>query len=259
MVSLGIAVFLAVVGFGLLFLVMRVLPSIPGKVWDRSWAARRRRAVDSLANRYGFQRCSPSQLEAVFELTPPETALRELRFGGLRGFDNVVCGSWRGLQMTAADYFRVTVDHAGGRTYWWYAVALTELGVALPYLEIDPVGALERPVEGLFRLEEKGSAALKRLVGKEPEPGPSEGEVRFESKEFSRAFQVTAADPQYAHELVDADMMAWLLGTGGRYSFAVLGSQVLTYTRHHGWKMAEFPLLLDALADFCARIPRPPR
>lgn len=61
-------------------------------------------------------------------------------------------------------------------------------------------------------------------------------------------------DRRFAHALVDARMMAWLLDEAGSYAFEVCGPWVLAY----GPRVAPDDVagMLDRAVDFVANIPR---
>lgn len=155
--------------------------------------------------------------------------------GDGRGTENLVWGTWQGLGVKEIDYwyYEESTDHEGrrSRTYHRFSCALTEITAACPHLAIARETFLTRLADHAgFR------------------------DIEFESEEFNRAFNVKAADPKFASDVVDPRMMQWLLYAGPDFGYEIAGPFVLSYTRR--LRPHEIERLLGCLKGFLEHIPR---
>jgi hypothetical protein len=157
-----------------------------------------------------------------------------LQAGDGRGVENVLWGSWEGLEIRAFDYwyYEESTDSEGhtSRSYHRFDCVLAPVDAACPPLRIGE--------ENLFT----------RLAG-----ALSFDDFRFESEEFNRRFHVKGPDAHFATALCDARMMEWLLANGDGHAFEVVGARLLCSRR-----LVEPAALLDLFATakaFRERIP----
>lgn len=155
--------------------------------------------------------------------------------GDGRGCENVVTGTWEGLDVRVADYWYYerssNGDGGSSKTYYRFSVVLAAVDAQLPGVRVEKENILTRLADNL---------ALRDL--------------QFESEEFNREFDVKAEDREFAYKLLDARMMDWLLRSAGRHCYEVRGPWVLGYCKQ--LPVAEVPTLLAAVQGFVAHIPR---
>jgi hypothetical protein len=157
-----------------------------------------------------------------------------LQAGDGRGVENVLWGTWEGLEIRAFDYwyYEESTDSEGhtSRSYHRFDCALAPIEAACPPLRIGEENLLTRLAGAL-----------------------SFDDIRFESEEFNRRFQVKGPDAHFATALCDARMMDWLLANGDGHAFELTGARLLCSRR-----LVEPAELLDLFAiakAFRERIP----
>jgi hypothetical protein len=214
----GILVFVGIVAF------------IVGCIWLGIYAKKqRRRALAAIAAKLGLQysRDDPYALDnfpfALFEK------------GDGRGCNNVLAGSWQGLDVRAFDYwyYDETTSSKGGssRSYHFFSCVETTLDMVASHVTLTH--------ETLFtRLADHIGFA----------------DIQFESEQFNRMFRVKCDDSKFATDLVDARMMQWLLATQGAWSFELLDNSVLLYSNRLAPQ--KVPLMLVAMQQFLQHVPR---
>lgn len=157
------------------------------------------------------------------------------RRGDGRGAENVLTGQWAGLRVVAADYWYYTEsDDSRGRssrTYKRFSVVIVRIDADLPGVLIERENILTRLADGLGM-----------------------DDIRFESEDFNRAFNVRADDREFAYKLIDARMMAWLLAECGGVCVEVHGPDVLMWCKR--LPPAELAPLLDRAKGFVDKVPR---
>jgi hypothetical protein len=167
---------------------------------------RRQRELAAVAAQHGLD----------FSVDDPFGTLDEpfslLRRGDGRGVENVLWGTWQGLEARAFDYwyYEESTDAKGhtSRSYSRYDCVLAPVDARCPRLAIAEENLLTRIADALtFR------------------------DVEFESEEFNRRFNVTGDDPRFATALCDARMMRWLLDHGDGYGFELVGDRMLCWCR----------------------------
>lgn len=174
-----------------------------------------------------------------FSLADPHAIDRlDFKLFGLgdgRGCENVVTGTWQGLDVRIADYwyYETSHDSDGGssRTYHRFSIVLAAVGAWLPAVQVAKENLLTRLADHLAMRD-----------------------IEFESQEFNRLFNVKAGDREFAYKLLDARMLEWLLATAGPHCYEVGGAWVLGYCKR--LPVAELPTLLHAVKGFVDRIPR---
>jgi hypothetical protein len=189
---------------------------------------KRQRELMALAHAHGLD----------FAVDDPFGTLREpftlLEKGDGRGVENVLWGESHGLDVRAFDYwfYEESTDANGrtSRTTSRFCCALVPVDAACPRLAIEEENVLTRLADAL-----------------------TFDDIGFESEEFNRRFDVRSDDGRFAHALIDARMMAWLLGHGDGYGFEVVGNGLLCWIRRVS--PASFVHLLGTAKGFRDRIP----
>jgi hypothetical protein len=175
--------------------------------WWR-WEAKRRRqeAFSLLATQLGLQHANHDPFGLLHE---PFAILRK---GDGRGIDHVVWGEWQGMPLRAFDYwyYDESTDSNGHRskTYYRFSCVLSPIEASCAPLAVEPENVFTR-LKDVLTLRD----------------------IDFESEEFNRAFEVRCDDRRFAHTLIDARMIAWLLANGRQLSFEVVGDRVLCYRK----------------------------
>jgi hypothetical protein len=169
----------------------------------------------------------------LFDLLSLPFAL--LSRGEGRGVENVLSGTWQGIDLKEFDYwyYEETRDSKGNRsrTYHRFSCVVTELPVASPGLSISKENIFTRMADGLgFR------------------------DIDFELEEFNRAFQVKGEDRKFANDLIDSRMMRWLLSAGRGWGFDLSGPYLMCSCKKR--RPAELVSLLETLRAFRENIPR---
>jgi hypothetical protein len=163
---------------------------------------RRRLGFQTMARQLGLD----YTLQDTFGLLGYPFAL--FQQGDGRGIENVVSGTWQGLDVRAFDYwyYEESTDSNGhrSRSYYRFDCAIVPLEASCPELSIGH--------ENVFT----------RLAG-----ALSFHDIEFEDERFNHAFNVRGTDRKFANDLVDARMMAWLLAHASDYGFEVVGNRVL--------------------------------
>jgi hypothetical protein len=151
-----------------------------------------------------------------FSIDDPFDTLGEpfplLRRGDGRGVENVLWGTWQGLEIRAFDYwyYEESTDSKGhtSRSYARFDCVLTRIDASCPALHISEENVFTRLADALtFR------------------------DIEFESDAFNRRFTVKGADERFATAFCDARMMDWLLRHGDGYAFEVVGDRLLCSCR----------------------------
>ena len=179
------------------------------------------------------------QLGLEFALTDPFDTLSEplplLHKGDGRGVENVLWGTWGGIECRAFDYwyYDESTDSKGNRsrTYHRFSCVLSPVDAACSPLALTPENVLTRIGDhmGLHDIE-------------------------LESEEFNRAFTVKSPDRKFAVDFCDARMMQWLLAHGEGFSFEVAGDRLLASCRRR--VPTELTVLLGTMKTFREHIPR---
>ena len=155
--------------------------------------------------------------------------------GDGRGCENVVSGTWQGLDVRVADYwyYERSTDSQGhsSRSYSRFSIVLAGVAAWLPPTRVEKENVLSRLADRLAMRD-----------------------IEFESEEFNRRFEVRSDDREFAYKLLDARMMEWLLHTAGPHCYEVGGPWVLGYCKQ--LPVPQVPTLLFAVKGFVGQIPR---
>jgi hypothetical protein len=212
-----------------LILAIAIAAAIAIAVW-RYYAKQRRRAeLASIASRLGM---SYSAEDMSGCLGYPFALLRR---GDGRGTENVLSGTWEGLDVVEFDYWYYTesTDSKGHRTKSYSHFSCAVAGV------VASLSAVSIGRENLF-------TRLADAVGLD--------DIAFETEEFNRAFNVKSNDRRCASDLIDQRMMAWLLTAPSDLAFEVSGRWLLCYGKRRA--PADLIALLGTLKGFHEQIPR---
>ena len=198
-----------------------------------AWAAwyakkRRREALALAAKQLGFQY---SQVDTFGLLGLPFDLLQR---GDGRGTENVLWGTWQGLDVTEFDYwyFEESTDSEGrtSRSYSHFSCATTQVPLRSSHLTIAKENIFTRLVDHMgFR------------------------DIEFELEEFNRSFQVKCKDRKFANDIVDQRMMQWLMDRAAGFAFEMNGDYLLCSSRRR--KPTDLVPLLGTLKGFNDRIP----
>ncbi|HEX6131244.1 MAG TPA: hypothetical protein VF044_05905 [Actinomycetota bacterium] len=215
-------------GSALLFALFAVA-AVGAAVWQ--WRARQRRleGFKLVASRLGLRHSATDPfgiLDEPFEL---------LSRGDGRGVEHVLSGEWQGMPVRAFDYwyYDESTDSKGhtSRSYRRFSCAMTPIDAACSPVSVSPENVLTRLADVLtFR------------------------DIEFESEAFNRAWNVRSDDAAFAHALLDARMIEWLLAEGSSCAFEVVGDRVLVSSAR--LDPAAIPSLLATAKAFRERIPR---
>jgi hypothetical protein len=206
-----------------------VAVAIAAAAWGYHAKKKRREGLAFVARQLGL---SYSEQDVRGCLRYPFALLQR---GDGRGTENVLWGTWQGMELVEFDYWYYTesTDSKGHRTksYSHFSCAVTEVDAALSPLSVGSETFLTR---------------LADAVGLD--------DIGFETEEFNRAFNVRSKDRKFANDLIDQRMMAWLLAGGSDFSFETCGRWVLCFSDRR--RPAELIPLLGTLRGFRDQIPR---
>ena len=153
-----------------------------------------------------------------------------LAVGDSRKGCNVMWGEHQGRQLCAFDYRYSTGSGKNRSTH--------RLSAAVVTLECSFSGLLIRP-ENFFD-------KIAAVVGFD--------DINFESHEFSKKFYVKGRDRKLAYDIIDAQMMEYLLRCQG-WSIELAGIDIMIWTGGT-WKPEEFRTAIATLQGFLDRVPR---
>ena len=153
-----------------------------------------------------------------------------LREGDRSGYNNVLAGRWQDLPVKEADYWW-TRGSGSARQGGNFSIVVVDLAATMPYV------AVQRKT--LFT---KAAAHL-----------GLHHDTDFESEDFNRKFSVTAPDKEFAVKLIDAEMIRWLMSTGGEFAFDLGGCNLLVSCGR--LPVTGLVRLFDAATGFTDHIP----
>ena len=147
-----------------------------------------------------------------------------------KDIENTSWGSWRGMEVVVIDYWFARSSDPSRSDYRYFTCAATPVPADWPNLSIVPEGI--------------GSRLATAMGGRD---------IEFELESFNRAFEVRSSDPRFAHALVDARMMTWLMDLPPETGFEILDGVLMCRTprrldRDVSWA-------LETMATFLARVP----
>lgn len=189
-------------------------------------ALARSRALHAYASGRGWHYAeSAPTIEPRFSYGAP------FREGSRRTFSRFIGFTAGGYVGHSFDYqYDVRVDKTT-HTYYYHVVAL-ELPVGLPNLVVRPEG-LGRAIAQFFGMQD----------------------IQFESEDFNRAWHVTSTDSRFAHDVINPQMIEWLLDDHVRFAnFTIDRDTIYTFI-----SAKQDPQKIEALAwyltEFLSRIP----
>jgi hypothetical protein len=150
----------------------------------------------------------------------------------VRGLDNVMFGTWRGMDVTLFEYWYARSSDPSKDDVERFSCLMTPLSPTWPDLAVVPETVAAR-VAGRVTMRE----------------------IDLESELFNRSFTVRSSDARFARALLDAQMMDWLLGLGGGWGFEIAEGTLLCY-RSPQLQPWEVEQVLHTAAAFVTRIPR---
>jgi hypothetical protein len=149
---------------------------------------------------------------------------------GAKDIENTSWGSWRGMQVVVIDYWFARSSDPSRSDYRYYTCAATPVPDGWPNLSVVPEGFGSR---------------LATSVGRR--------DIEFELESFNRAFEVRSGDPRFAHALIDARMMSWLLELPPDTGFEILDGTLMCRTPRR--RDRDVTWALETMATFLDRIP----
>ena len=182
----------------------------------------RRSAFQTEARRLGLRFSAKDPFDMLDE---PFALMRwsQRSYGKL---DNVVWGTWHGLQVRAFEYeFSVSEDDRR-----MLSCVMVAIPGGWPALVIRPESFVTRVAD------------------------VAAPDIAFESEAFNRAFAVRGDDRRFANAFVDARMMEWLLSLEPRWGFEIEGPWLLAYRdRVQPWELEGVLETIETLLD---QVPR---
>jgi len=176
--------------------------AIGAYLWTRFQRNERHQALARFASRSGLRYSKNDPYGLVWY------DFRLFGKGDDRGCENVLSGRWQNLPVKEADYWYSTksTDAQGHPTDSGdsLSIVIADLPVTVPYVSVQ---------------EETLSTWLADRIGFH--------DIDFESEDFNRQFQVTAADREFAFKLIDPRMIEWLVSTGGQFAFEIRDRSLL--------------------------------
>src|SRR3954471_5838108 len=155
--------------------------------------------------------------------------------GDGRGTENVLWGTWQGLDLREFDYwyYEESTDSEGhtSRSYSHFSCVVTQVALTAPDLSVTR--------ENLF-------TRFADHVGLR--------DIEFESEEFNRAYNVKSGDRKFANDVIDARMMQWLLQSPEGYAFDMNGPFVLAYCKR--LRPVELAPLFVTLEGYLEHVPK---
>jgi hypothetical protein len=158
-----------------------------------------------------------------------------LRKGDGRGTENVLWGTWQGIDVREFDfwYYDESTDSEGhtSRSYSHFSCVVTQIPLQSP---------------GLLVTKENIFTRFADHVGLR--------DIEFESEEFNREFNVKSGDRKFANDVIDARMMQWLLQSPEGYAFDMNGPFVLAYCKR--LRPVELTPLFGTLKGYLEHVPK---
>jgi len=155
--------------------------------------------------------------------------------GDGRGIENVIWGTWQGLEVSAFDYwyYDESTDGKGNRskTYYRFDCAIVPVEAACPPLQLERENILSKIAGAL-----------------------SFHDIQFEDEAFNKAFNVRSPEPKFANDMIDARMMNWLMLHGEPFGFETAGNRVLVAGKK--CEPTELLQVIGTAKGFVEQIPR---
>jgi hypothetical protein len=158
-----------------------------------------------------------------------------LRKGDGRGTENVLWGTWQGMDLREFDfwYYDETTDSEGhtSRSYSHFSCVATQLQLTAAELSVTRENIFTRFADHVGLRD-----------------------IEFESEQFNREFNVKSSDKKFANDVLDARMMQWLLQTGDGFAFEMNGPYMLTYCKR--LRPTELTPLLGVMKGYIDHVPK---
>ena len=161
-------------------------------------------------------------------LDRPFALLREAATA--KDVENTSWGTWRGLDVTVFDYWLARSSDPSKDDYEYFTCAATPVPADWPDLSIVP---------------SRGPGWVADVIHGEP--------IGFELERFNRAFDVRCVDGRFAHALIDARMIDWLLGLPEGTGFELSDGTLLARFPRPTWD--DLTASLETMGAFLDRIP----
>lgn len=190
---------------------------------------KRREELAGMAKRLGLQ-YSLQDVQGCLGL--PFALLQK---GDGRGTENVLWGTWQGIDLREFDYwyYEESTDSEGHRskTYYRFSCAATPIEATCAHLTLARENLFTRMADHMGLRD-----------------------IEFESEDFNRAFNVKCKDKKFANDMIDARMIQWLVAVDGAFHFEVSGNWMLCFSKKR--KPIELVPLLGTLEQFHEQVPR---
>jgi hypothetical protein len=148
----------------------------------------------------------------------------------VKDIENTSWGTWRGMEVVVIDYWFARSSDPSRSDYRYFTCAVTPVPAGWPNLSIVPEGF--------------GSRLATSMGGRD---------IEFELESFNRAFEVRSGDPRFAHALIDARMMRWLLELPRDTGFEILDGTLMCRTPRRLDR--DVTWALETMATFLDRVP----
>jgi hypothetical protein len=215
---------------GVALLVIGIIAVLVLGIWYGWYAKKKRREELAIAAKQLGLQYSP---EDVFGCLALPFGL--LRRGDGRGTENVLWGTWQGIDLREFDYwyYDETTDSEGhtSRSYSHFSCVVTQVPLQSPGLSVTKENIFTRFADHVGLRD-----------------------IEFESEEFNRAFNVKSSDKKFANDVIDARMMQWLLQSAEGYAFDMNGPWVLAFCKRR--RPVELTPLLGTLKSYVEHVPK---
>jgi len=148
--------------------------------------------------------------------------------GGDPAIEDLVWGTWRGLEVKRFDVSFEPIVAAPGAERSRFACALAPLGAKAPHLIVEPW------------------TFVTRLASEVPMP-----QIVTGSERFDEALHVRCGDEAFVRALLDDAMARWLVDLGEEWGFEVTGPFAMVY----GPATGDVVPVLEVLQGFVERVP----
>ncbi len=169
-------------------------------------ALQRRQAISAFAAAHGLSFSERDQIG--FHQLPFQLFSR----GDGRGAENVMWGSYKGLECRAGDfwYYTESTDSKGNRqrNYRRFTCFAMQVPAQFPGLEVARENIATRLAD---------HAGMR--------------DIEFEIEEFNKAFNVKSRDRKFATDFCDQRMIRFLLSIDRRYALETAGPWIMVYSR----------------------------
>lgn len=155
------------------------------------------------------------------------------RTASVRDIENTATGVRGGERVVVADYWYAPSSDPQLDDYQRYTCVLSEAPAWWPGLSVFPEGLAAR-LRSTFALPD----------------------IRMESEEFNRRFEVRSSDRRFANAFLDARMMQWLLEQPSMVGFEVLAGRLMVFRRRVTTSVDDVSRAIELHEALADRIPR---